>query len=519
MEPLDWVVVTIYIALVVAISAWISRRQKTQADYYVAGRKMPAWPIALSIVATQCSANSLIGAPAFIALKSNGGLTWLQYELAVPLAGIGIIFLIPVFFQRRITTIYETVEDRFGPAARTTLSSIFLFSRALGTAVTLYATAVVVAVCLAWPLWATMLLVGAISILYTTLGGIEADIYSDIIQLVVLYAGTLVCIVVAVLLLGGFPTDFSNLETSRRAVFDFAHHGWGDNQDYSFWPMLFGGFFLYVSYYACDQSQAQRLLSARDMKTAQKAIILNSVLRFPLVLTYCLFGLLLAIWLAREPAFAQSLPADKPNYLVPMFILTYVPSGIRGVIVAGIIAAAMSSLDSAMNSLSAATQRDFLERFATTHRTFFFAHEVRRARAITVFWGITCTAFAFLFARSAATVLELVNMVGSAVYGPILAVFVFTLLPRKVSSLMMITALLAGLAANIVLWQFTPNVSWMWWNATGCLITFALASVASKPTSAAPLTPLHDILPRGILLAAVFAAILAFLLWLHIRLQ
>jgi len=494
MQPADWIIVGIYVVLVVGMSGWLSRRQKSQADYYLAGRKLGAWPIALSIVATQCSANSLIGAPAFIAIKPGGGLGWLQYELAVPLATIAVLLLVPVFFRRHITTIYEVVEDRFGVGARSALSGIFLFSRALGTAVTLYATALVVSACLDWPLWLTLLFVGAISILYTTLGGIEADIYSDILQLVVLYAGTVVCIVVVIKLLGGFPTDFSMVEASRLEVVDFKGTGLGDGKAYSFWPMLIGGFFLYISYYGCDQSQAQRLLSAKDQRTAQKALLLNGVLRFPLVCTYCLFGLLLAVWLTREPMFpAQVLAfAEKAgqkgdfNYLVPLFILTYVPTGIRGVIIAAIIAATMSSLDSAINSLSAATQRDFLDRFVPGIRTRLFRSEVLRARLITVFWGVLCTGFAFAFASGGEvgaegrkTVLELVNMVGSAVYGPILAVFVMTLLARRAPGSLIVLALFAGVGQNMFLWQVTPQISWFWWNVAGCLLTLAIALAGS----------------------------------------
>jgi len=514
MEPLDWFVVGIYIAVVVGISVQISRRQKSEADYYVAGRRLGAWPIALSMAATQCSAISLIGAPAFIAIKKGGGMSWLQYELAVPLAAIAIIFLIPVFFHRRITTIYETIEERFGPAARTTLSAIFLVSRGLGTAVGLYATAVVVAVCLNWSLGATLLLVGAISILYTTLGGIEADIYSDMLQLAVLYAGTLVCIVVVVSLLGDEPIDLAVLSAEQKRVLDFSHHGWGDGRTFAFWPMLIGGFFLYVSYYGCDQSQVQRLLSGADAKTAEKALVLNGVLRFPLVLTYCVFGLLLAVWLVREPNFAEKIPATQPNFLVPMFIRQYVPTGIRGIIVAGIIAAAMSSLDSAMNSLSAATQRDFLERFVPQVKKWLFWDEVKRARAITVIWGLICTGLAFMFAGGAHTVIELVNMVGSAVYGPILAVFVMALLRRKVAGAVIVTALLMGVAMNILLWQWAPEVSWLWWNVAGCVVTFFVALLGSSRQTGTSVTISRNIVPKVLLLGVVFLVILSFLIWL-----
>ena len=522
MVLLDWIVVAIYIGSVVGMSLWLSRRQSSEADYYLAGRKLGAWPLALSIVATQCSANSLIGAPAFIALKEGGGLAWLQYELAVPLAAIVTLLLVPVFFRRQITTIYETVEHHFGPAARTTLSGIFLFSRALGTGVTLYATAVVVAECLGCQQDLALLFVGAVSILYTTLGGIEADIYSDILQLGVLFTGTIVCIIVLLALLGGFPADLSSIDPARLQVIDFQGTGLGDGKKFAFWPMLIGGFFLYISYYGCDQSQAQRVLSARNPGEAQKALVLNGLLRFPLVCTYCLFGLLLAVWLTRDSQFAAAVMArDNPNSLVPMFILSYVPTGIRGLIVAGIIAAAMSSLDSAINSLSAATQRDFIDRFIPGGRRSS-GGGVLQARVITVLWGVVCTALAYLFVLGTGrkeTVLELVNIIGSAVYGPILAVFVMTLLPRRVSDGAVVVALLAGLGANLALWlgesyeiAWCQGVSWLWWNVIGCVVTLAIALLASRRGSVERIKLTVGTGRYALILVGAFVAILTILL-------
>lgn len=520
MQPLDWIVVGVYIALVIGMAAWIGRRQKSEDDYYLAGRRMGAWPLALSMIATQCSTVSLIGAPAFVALKTNGGLRWLQYELAVPLAAIGIILLLPIYFQRRVTTIYETIEYKFGPAARTTLSAIFLIARGLGTAAGLYAAALVTAVCLDWPLAGTIVLVGVVSLFYTTLGGIEADIWSDVLQLAVLYLGVIACIFVVLSLLGGMPTDLSVIGKDRLQVLDFSHHGLGDGETYAFWPMLFGGFFLYVSYYGCDQSQAQRLLSARDMQTAQKAVMINGMLRFPLVATYMFFGLLMAVWLNGNPDF-RTLVTERgnPDYLVPMFLQTYVPAGIRGLIVAAVFAAAMSSLDSSMNSLSAATQRDFLERFAPRYKKLLFANDVTRARLLTIMWGLICTAAAFGFHGGAKTILEKINQVGSAFYGPILAVFVLALLPIRIVGGMVVFALLAGVGCNVLLWQFAPNVSWLWWNVTGCLVTLLLALLGAKKTGPQPTLPHSRAGWKGVVLLLAFVAIVAILATLNAMLR
>jgi SSS family solute:Na+ symporter len=157
---------------------------------------MPAWQIALSVMATQVSAISLIGAPAFIALKTNGGLFWLQYEFAIPLAMMLImLILVPMYHRTRAITIYEYLENRFRTTTRMSISAAFLLSRGLGSGVALLATGIVTTVCLNWNLPETILLIGLGAIIYTTFGGIVADIYSDIIQLFILWGGAILTII------------------------------------------------------------------------------------------------------------------------------------------------------------------------------------------------------------------------------------------------------------------------------------------------------------------------------------
>jgi SSS family solute:Na+ symporter len=188
---------------IIAMSLYLGRRQHSPDDYFLAGRRMENWPIALSIMATQVSAVSLIGAPAFVALKPGGGLRWLQYELAVPLAMIALILVfVPRLRSLPITTLYDYLEMRFGARARSALSLVFLISRGLSTAVALYAASMVLSVCLELSLVWTMMVLASITILYTTIGGIEADIYSDIVQMFVVAGGTVIALAVAVLRVG-----------------------------------------------------------------------------------------------------------------------------------------------------------------------------------------------------------------------------------------------------------------------------------------------------------------------------
>jgi len=234
----------------VAFSAWLGRSQTDQADYYVGGRNLPWWAVGISTMATQASAISFISIPAFVALKEGGGLTWLQYELAVPLAMVAVmVLLIPHFRKLELVSVYEYLEMRFDLPTRLMLSGVFLLSRGLATGIGVYASAIVLSVALGIPVWSTILLIGVVTVIYDMLGGMAAVVWSDVIQMGILLGGLAVCVAFAAHLAGGFGEMFAAFPLDRAAAFDGAH-GIGDGAKTPFWGFLIGGFFLYVSYTA-----------------------------------------------------------------------------------------------------------------------------------------------------------------------------------------------------------------------------------------------------------------------------
>jgi len=468
----DWLILVIYIFIIVFLSYKIGKTQTNQDDYYLAGKGLKYWQIGGSFVANQVSAISLVGVPAFIALKQNGGLKWLQYELAVPLAMIFIIiFLVPAFWKYSKITIYEFLEKKFGKTTRSVLSLIFIVSRSLAAGVALLATSYVTAVCINLDIKITIIIIGFVALIYTVLGGLKADVYSDIIQLIVLWFSSFVCIFIILKLLN-WQIDLNSVNLSRLKIFDLNSSGIGDGKTFSFFPMLFGGLFLYISYYGCDQSQAQRLLSSRSKKESKKALVFNSLTRFPLVVTYSMVGLLLLPFLNKFKIFAKEVQNLPPDYIMPVFFKNFMPPGILGIIVAGVFAASMSSLDSAINSLSAASWNDFLIKVRPSLNKLKDKKKVMYSKIITIFWGFLTTGFALYIANSSETVVELVNKIGSAFYGPIAAVFGLGLLSNKIKQKPAIIALFSGVFINIWLWMFFKSVSWLWWNVTGFFVTF-----------------------------------------------
>jgi len=507
---LDWSVTALYAAAMVAMSFWVGRGHASASDYFLASRSMPGWLVCSSILATQLSAISLVGGPAFVAMKPGGGLVWLQYELAVPLAMAALLLWIaPALHARGGITIYEFLEDRFGRGTRRALSLVFIASRSLATGVMLYATAVVLAVCLDWRVDATILAVGAITVLYTTAGGIRADIYTDAAQFVVLAVGTIVLLACAASLDGAFEAP-----PERLAVLDFGHTGLGDGRTFAFWPMLLGGFFLYVAYYGCDQSQAQRLLTTASEGETRKALLWNGLLRFPLSLLYILVGVALAGVMARPGPLVDAMAGQRADFLVPVFLRDHVPSGLRGLVVAGMLAAAMSSIDSAINSLSAATLRDLPAQPVGDD-----ARGLRLGRIWSVLWGVAATAAALGAQHSSETVIELVNKIGSAFYGPVLGVFVMAIFVARVRAAGAMAGLAAGLAVNVALWRLAPGVSWLWWNVTGFAACVAVgAAVGGAPRIGPRAAPPPGAVRQAAVLGGTFAAMLAALLvWTMVR--
>jgi SSS family solute:Na+ symporter len=328
-----------------------------------------------------------------------------------------------------------------------------------------------------------VVLLGGITVVYDTLGGMRAVIWSDVIQLVVLFGSILTAIGIAVNLVGGFEGVFSRIEPERLQAIDFTHHGFGDGRTFAFWPMLLGGLFLYVSYYGCDQTQAQRELSTRSVSDTKRALFLDGMLRFPLVVAYCFLGLCLAAYAIANPAFINTLPLNESgatnyNYAVPVFVLRHFPHGVIGLVMVGLIAAAMSSLDSTLNALSALSMEDIVKRFSD--KEFSPQLELLTSKMLTIFWGAVCIFFAFYVGEISETIIESVNKIGSLINGPLLAVFLMGVLSPRINSQGAISGFATGFVVNLMFWKFIPQVSWLWWNVIGFFIAYITGYLVSK---------------------------------------
>ena len=480
----DWIVISFYLIAMIGLSGWISFSLGSKKDYFVTRDGVSPWALAVSIIATQCSTNSILGAPAFVAFAAGGGLIWLQYELALPIAMlISSVIFMPIIFNLKIISVYEYLDFRFGSKTKLLLSGIFLLSRSAATAVLIFGVASVIQLITGLSFFGAVMLFGLVTVVYDLLGGIKAVIYSDIVQMIILCAVLVISLYLLTAASGGFAEMFASVSQDRVEAINFSNHGLGDGEDFAFWPMLFGGIFLYVSYYMCDQSQVQRGLCARSQSDAQKILVLNGVLRFPFVLLYCLIGVGLANYAADNAGFFEQLSVNgkDPNFnlAVPVFFLNELPIGLLGLSLVALLAAAMSSLDSVINSLSAVSMEDFVKS-TSWGKTLTDQQELWLCRCFTIIWGGVAVSGSFWVGDIASTVIVAVNKIGSVTNGPVLAVFVIGLLSRKTTGISAVLGFFVGIFVNITLWQLAPNVSWLWWNVFGFAGTFLTALLIAR---------------------------------------
>jgi len=475
MNTFDFAIVIAYLGLLLGLG-YFFKEQKSKKDYFLGGRQLGTFPLTLSTMATQLSAISFISAPAFVGLRQGGGMVWLSYEFAVPLAMLFLmVYILPALYRSGVVSIYDFLEGRFGKSTRFLISAVFLVSRAFGTGITIYATALVLNSVMGIDFMVAIGVIGVVTIIYSLQGGMKAVVYSDTIQMILIFFGVITIGIFAIDNIGGIDTFIANVDQSRLTVLRAGSFGFSGDE-WGLVPMIFGGFVLYASYYGCDQTQAQRTLSAKSEGTVRRILMMNGLARFPIVLMYCTTGLILGTFVTLTPDFMSQIDPARPDMLVPLFIVNYLPHGIIGILVVALLAAAMSSLSSVVNSLSAVSIEEYL---GLSGKSLDPKRYVFWSRVTVFFWGFVIVIASIYGGDIAPTVIEAINKIGSVFYGPILATFMLAILFKKVHSLGANTGLLAGVGLNVYLWLGAPQIFWLWWNLIGCVVTISVALIIS----------------------------------------
>jgi len=486
-STVDYVVLLIYLVGITIFGMQFRRSQHTVKDYFLGNRTTSWWVISLSIVATETSTLTLIGVPAlmyasYARAEQGGSYTYLQVVIGYLIGRIVIsAILLPAYFARDLLTAYALLERRFGSATKHFAASLFLIMRALAEGVRVFAASLVLSAVLSisighlpnlW-LW-SIVIVGLLTLVYTFEGGIGAVIWTDLIQFVIYIGGSLVAAYELVTLTpGGWPAIVdAGQAAGKLQLFSFS---WDWRVPFTFWGGVIGGAFLTTASHGTDQLLVQRLLTCRNLRDSQRALIFSGIvvlLQFVLFLT---IGMMLFAYYrtAGPPVLGSN------DEIFPTFIVQHLPHGISGLVIAAIFAAAMSNLSGSLNSLASTTVIDFYQPLFAPGAAD--RHLLVVSRWCTAAWGIVLIGIAIL-ARKWGSVFTSGLTIASLVYGPMLGAFLLGVLTRRTNQ----RGVMIGMAVSLVfmLWihAYTP-LAWTWYVLAGALVCCAaayLASVSSK---------------------------------------
>ncbi len=548
MSLLDWAVFFAFLAWVVIDGLRRSRKNHGAEDLFLAGRNASWWVMGLSIMATQASAITMLGTTG---KGWEDGLRFVQFYYGLPIAMVILAFtVLPLYRRQNVFTVYEYLGKRFDQKTRLLSAAVFLVLRGLSVGIVIFAPSVILSAVLGLRTELTVVFMGVIAVVYTSFGGMRAVLSTDVKQMSVIIVGLIVALVVAIRAL---PVEVGLAGALRLAAATdrlvLADWRFAASDQYTMWSALLGGTLLFLSYFGCDQSQAQRYLSGRSLRDERGALLLNAIAKVPFQLVVLLVGTMLFALYTFEAPPASFVPAQaegagepaatelvveaerawenareaartllespdeaaiatysraaevseaarekstemlrvlaqdsdrETNYVFPHFILNYLPTGLIGLLIAAIFAAALSSIDSELNSMATVIVMDLHPR--GRRRELSPAEEKRLSRIAMALVG----AFATLFALSVGgfgSLIDAVNAVGSWFYGALLGVFILAVATRRVGGLGAVTGIASGILAVVIADQIARSsggeLPFLYRNTVGTAATVVVGWVAS----------------------------------------
>jgi len=496
---LDFFVLVAYLAGTTALGLWIGRKQKSANDYFIAERSIPWWAVMFSVVASETSALTFISIPG---LAYVGNLGFLQVVAGYILGRFVVAFvLLPRYYRGDLVTAYALLEQRFGLATRRFTSIVFMVTRAVADSVRVFATAIPIALILEGTLPreyvkpVAILLLGVLTIIYTYKGGMKAVVWTELLQASVYILGG----VSAIVLLGhavdgGWTriTDIASGAGKLRVIDTYL----GLNRPHTLFAGLLGGAFLSMASHGADQLIVQRLLTARSLRDAQKAIIGSGFVVFAQFSLFLFVGVGLFV-LYGGKSFAT------PDSIFPTFILQYMPPGLVGLILAAILAATMSTHSGAINSLAAATTHDIY--LPLSKRSHDDAATLRFGKLSALVWGVVLTGGALLYKEQGTPVVIVALSIASFTYGALLGGFFLGILWTRAIQ----RDAISGMSVAIIVMSFIvfakqllpifpgmtsiltdfSKIAWPWYVLIGTSITMLVgitSSLTHGPRAANP---------------------------------
>jgi solute:Na+ symporter, SSS family len=468
-HPLDLIIVVVYLLGVTLLGLRFRQQQHSVNDYFLGGRSTPWWALALSIVATETSTLTIIGTPA-IAYTTN--LTFLQlvFGYIVGRFLISLLFL-PGYFRGEFLTAYALIEKRFGTKMRAVAALTFLGTRTLAEGVRVSAIALVISVALGTSERLAVFIVIALTILYTFEGGMKAVIWTDVAQFLLYLTGSLVTLGLLLHKIPGGWTEVTQVATMQGNKFQFLDFHWNLSANYTFWSGVIGGAFLTMATHGTDQTIVQRLLAARSQGDSRRAILASGFIVLFQFTVFLLVGVLLYVFSQNTPLLS---PGDRTDRIMPLFLVRETPTGLAGILLASILAVAMSNASGSLNSLAASSVMDLnaLRGRPTDPDRF-----LKVSRRMTLVWGAVLIIFGLV--KWQHSLLETGLAIASLPFGSLLGLFLLGTLDSRANSKGSLAGMFAGLAAVITVY-LASTIAYTWYVLIGSCVTFAVGALVSR---------------------------------------
>ncbi|HKS10217.1 MAG TPA: sodium:solute symporter [Pyrinomonadaceae bacterium] len=495
MKALDLIIIFGYLIGIVLFGTWFGRKQKTTSDYFLGDRSVPWLAVAFSIVATETSTITFISVPG-IAFARGGNFQFLQLVFGYLLGRIVIsILFIPSYFRGELLTVYQLLDRRFGGKIKMLAASLFVVMRNIADGIRLLLTAIVLAAVyasfqpnaspesIAMATIVSIVVIGLAMIIFTYFGGMEAVIWVEVVQLGIYIAGAIAAAVVLINSIDGGLAGAMALgsQFGKFSLFDFA---FDYTKTYTFWSGLIGGCFLTMSTHGTDQYLVQRYLCTDRPRHATVALLTSGAIVLAQFIGFLFIGVLLFAF--YYPDTAQFTSGDR---VFPDFITKHMPSGLSGLVVAAIFAAAMSS---SLNSIAATAVNDLYKPFRQGRSD---KHYLKVSHVLTLIWGVIQIGVALAVRNQPGSALSMALSIASLINGPILGVFLVGTFLRRVSQAPALIGMLASLAVMLYVFFVRKEIAWTWYVFIGSLITFVVAWLASFVFRPAPAETRDELSP------------------------
>ena len=466
-HPLDLAIVIAYLLGVTALGIQFRRKQQNAGDYFLGGRTAPWWALAFSIVATETSTLTIIGTPA---IAYGGNLTFLQLVFGYLVGRVVIVIvLLPGYFRGEFFTAYQLIEKRIGEKMRAVAASTFLVTRAIAEGVRISAIALVVSVVLGTSEHLAVVIVIALTVLYTFEGGMKAVIWTDVVQLLIYLAGSAVTFFVLLHRIPGgwHEVLYAGAASDKLYLLDFS---FALAKKYTFWSGMIGGTFLTMATHGTDQTIVQRLLAAKNFADSRKALLTSGTIVLVQFTVFLLIGVMLFVFAQHWPLLA---PGERTDRILPLFLVREMPVGLSGLLLASILAVAMSNASGSLNSLAASSVLDFSK---LRGRSSDPAKFLQLARRMTLLWGLVLMGFGFV---KWGPLLESALTIASLPFGSLLGLFLLGTLDRRANAQGALAGMLAGLIAILCVFRLT-NIAFTWYVLIGSTVTFIAGAAVSR---------------------------------------